>query len=924
MPAVVIEVLGPLRVSVAGHPVDLPGGRLPVLLAVLAMSAGQVVSVDRLATAVWGADVAVDVRPNVQSNVKRLRRLLGADVIATRGVGYALDVDPDHVDALRFVRLLDGAAAVRDEAAERALLDGAIALWRGSPFDGMRSEWLEQTRTVRLQERYLTALERRVDLRLTSGSQTDLGDALGELRELTGSHPLRESLWSRLLIVLQRLRRPAEALERYEAVRIRLADELGADPGPELQRIHAGLLADTSLEVPAPRERERVVPRLLPADTDAFTGRDDVLAALDVLVDRLDEPSRTVVISTIAGAAGIGKTALAVHWAHRVAARFPDGQLYVNLRGFDPGAAPVAPADALRLFLDALEVPPQRIPASIDAQASRYRSLLAGTRTLVVLDNARDIAQVTPLLPGTSGCLVLVTSRNELPGLITAHGARPLSLGVLTPDEAERLLVRQVGAARSAGEPGATAELIDRCAGLPLALAIVAARAAARAEFPLAALADQLRESGDDLDAFDAGDSASSVRAVFSWSYDDLSTETARLFRLLGLHPGPDVTVPTAAALADRPAAEVRRRLAELGRAHLIIEHAPGRYAFHDLLRAYAREATRLHDTEAERRDATHRLLDHLVHTACAADQHLFEHGETLELLPSGVPPEPVRDQSHALAWFQAERRVLLAAIGLPSPRHSYLLACTLFVFLHRQGYWPERVATQHAALEAARQLDDLPAQARAHRYLGSAYADLERFDDGHLHLDLALTLAEAAGDLVGQAWTHHYRDLVHGMQGHDEQALESAQHALRLFSELAHRNGMAVALTDVGWYHGRLGNLDEALSFGTKALAEHRELGNRSYEAHTLSCLGDTHRRRGEDGAAIDCEVQALAVFRELGDRFGEASALAVLGELYSRSGNVRAARGAWQEAREILADLDPAAAESIRAHLRGLDLPV
>ena len=921
MPAVEIEVLGPLRVSVAGHQVDLPGGRLPVLLAVLAMSAGQVVSVDRLATAVWGAAVAVDVRPNVQSNVKRLRRLLGADVIATRGVGYALDVDPDHVDALRFVRLLDGAAAARDEATERALLDGAIALWRGSPFDGMRSEWLEQTQTVRLQERYLTALERRVDLRLAGGSQAELGDALGELRELTGSHPLRESLWSRLLIVLQRLRRPAEALERYEAVRIRLADELGADPGPELQRIHADLLTDTPPGAPAPRER---VPRLLPADTDAFTGRDDVLAALDELVDRLDEPSRTVAISTIVGAAGIGKTALAVHWAHRVAARFPDGQLYVNLRGFDPGAAPVAPADALRLFLDALEVPPQRIPASIDAQAGLYRSLLAGTRMLVVLDNARDIGQVAPLLPGASGCLVLVTSRNELPGLSTAHGARPLNLGVLAPDEAEQMLVRQVGAARSAAEPGATAELIDRCAGLPLALAIVAARAAARPEFPLAALADQLRDSRDDLDAFDAGDSASSVRAVFSWSYDDLSAETVRLFRLLGLHPGPDVTVPAAAALAGRPAAEVRRRLAELSRAHLIIEHAPGRYAFHDLLRAYAREATRTHDTDAERRDATHRLLDHLVHTAHAADQHLFEHGETLELLPSGVPPEPVRDQSHALAWFQAERRVLLAAMQLPSPRHSYLLACTLFVFLHRQGYWSERVATQHAALDAARQLDDLPAQARAHRYLGSAYADLERFDDGHLHLDLALALAEDAGDLVGQAWTHHYRDLVHGMQGHDEQALESAEQALRLFSELQHRNGMAVALTDVGWYHGRLGNLDEALSFGTKALAEHRELGNRSYEAHTLSCLVDTHRRRGEDGAATDCEIQALAVFRELGDRFGEASALAVLGELYGRSGDVRAALGAWEQAREILADLDPAAAESIRAHLRGLDLPV
>jgi Domain of unknown function (DUF4062)/NB-ARC domain len=472
----------------------------------------------------------------------------------------------------------------------------------------------------------------------------------------------------------------------------------------------------------------RTVPRQLPAAVQHFAGRTTELAALTGLLRRRAETGGTVVISAIGGTAGVGKTALAVYWAHQVADRFPDGQLYVNLRGFDPAGTVVEPAEAVRRFLDAVGVPPERIPADLDAQAALYRSQLAGRRMLVVLDNARDTAQVRPLLPGAPTCLVLVTSRNQLSGLVAADGAHPIILKLLTPDEAQDLLTRRLGPDRTAAEPEAVEQIITACARLPLALAIVAAQAATHPHLPLATLASELCTDADRLGPLTTDDPATDVRAVFSWSYHALIPEAARLFRLLGLHPGPDISTPTAASLAALPTSRVRLLLAELARANLIVEPIPGRYGFHDLLRAYAADLAHTVDTDQQRHNATHRILDHYLHTAYTAERLLNPARDpiTLSSPQTGVAPEQLVDHRQALDWFTTERPVLLATVDHAATTgwdtHAGQLTWTLTTFLGRRGHWHDQVVAGRAAVAAAQRLADPPAQARAYRTVADAY----------------------------------------------------------------------------------------------------------------------------------------------------------------------------------------------------------
>jgi tetratricopeptide (TPR) repeat protein/transcriptional regulator with XRE-family HTH domain len=663
------------------------------------------------------------------------------------------------------------------------------------------------------------------------------------------------------------------------------------------------------------------VPRQLPAAVPGFAGREAELRALADLLGRTDAGPGTVVISAIAGTAGVGKTALAVYWGHQVADLFPDGQLYVNLRGFDPSGVPVTPAAAVRGFLDALGVPPGQVPAGLDAQAGLYRSVLAGRRMLIVLDNARDPAQVRPLLPASPGCLVLVTSRNQLSGLAAADGARLLTLDVLTVTEARDLLARRLGDERIAAEPAAVAEMAGLCVRLPLALAIAAARAAARPGLPLAALAAELRGTRNRLGALGAGDPATDVRTALSWSCRQLSEPAARMFRLLGLHPGPDTTAAAAASLVGVPPGQARQALAELASAHMITEYVPGRYAFHDLLRAYAEEQAARHDSDTTRHAAVHRILDHYLHTAASLLLHPHRNPVTLGRPQPQVRPEELTGRQQALEWFQAERQVLLAAISQAADSgfgtHAWQLPWAAAMFFDWQGYWQEMAATQQVALAAARGLGDRDGQFQACRFLGRARMLLGSYAEADTHLAEALDLGRQLGSGILQARVHVDLAVASERQGRHGDGLCHAEQALLLFRAAGHRWGEALARDQAGWIYARLGAYQEALEYCGQALAVHRELGNKAGQGITLDSLGYAHHHLGHHAEAIACYQQAIDVLGDDGYLQLRANALVHLGDACQATGGNAAARRAWQQALAILDNLHHPAASQVRGKL-------
>jgi tetratricopeptide (TPR) repeat protein len=688
-----------------------------------------------------------------------------------------------------------------------------------------------------------------------------------------------------------------------------------------------GLWTQAFADAPPPAAGQAPPPRpyQLPPAVAHFTGRAAELQTLTGLADQASGSGGAVVITAIGGTAGVGKTALAVHWAHHAAGRFPDGELYVNLRGYDPSGEPVQPDEAVRWLLEALAVPAAQIPSGPQAQTGLYRSLLAGQKMLIVLDNARDPAQVRPLLPGTPGSMVLVTSRSQLTGLAAADGAALIDLDVLGSDEARILLARRLGAARLAAEPAAVSDLVRLCARLPLALNIAAALAAAQPERPLAALAGDLHGHPAPLDALDTGDAASSVRTVFSWSYHSLPPAPASMFRLLGLHPGPDISPAAAASLAGIPAGQARQALRELAAAHLLAEHAPGRYAFHDLLRAYAAEQAARCDDKAARAAAVSRMLDHYLHTATAAAALLCPGRDLLKLSPprAGVTPEPVASGNDALAWFTAERPVLTAAVtqaaeaGLGAP--AWQLGWTVGRFLHRRGYRQEWIATLQTALAAAQAAADITGQAYVHRDLGAACAVNGAVPDAAAHLQQAMDLYRQLGDRPGQAHTYLYLCMMSGVHGQPREALEHAGRALQLFRAAGHVAGQANALSNAAYSHDTLGEHEQALACCLEALPLHEQSGNRDGEGHAWSCLSSTYHHLGRHDEAIDCDRRSVMLFRDLGDQHLLADALTQLGDHLQDSGSQQEARTAWQEAFAILDDLRHPAAGQVRARLSG-----
>ena len=670
------------------------------------------------------------------------------------------------------------------------------------------------------------------------------------------------------------------------------------------------------------------MPRQLPAGAAHFAGRTAELAELQAWRHEAASADGAAKVLVIGGTAGAGKTALAVHWAHHSAAEFPDGQLYVNLRGFDPSGTPVAPGDALRWFLGAFGVTEEQMPDSVDAQSALYRSVLAGKQVLVILDNARDAAQVRPLLPGSQTCLAVVTSRARLPGLVATEGARLVPLDVLTAGEAHELLASRLGE-RTRTEADAAHQLTEACSRLPLALSIVAARVAARPYLPLADLARELADAQGRLEALDAGDPVASIRAVFSWSCEQLSAPAARMFRLLGLHAGPDVTVAAAASLAGVDRGQAAAAVAELADAHLIAEHAPGRYAFHDLLRAYAAYLARATDSDEERREAVNRVLDHYVHTASAGSRVLNPVRPHIALGPPqpGVVPELLGYAGETLAWFEAERQVLIAAIAQATDggfdTHAWQLPWAVWLFFDRAGYWHDQLAIQRTAVDAAKRLGDRARQGHAYRDLGAAIGRLGQLAEARDYCRQALELHRQVGDRLGEARAHNEIAMLAEQQGRIAEALGHAQLALTLYRQEGHEQGLAKMLNGVGWMHAQLGDYEQALEFCEQALSMYRGRGDALNEAATWDSMGYALLHLGRLENAIGCLRTAVGIIAGLHMGYYETTMLVHLGDAYNAAGDVGPARQSWREALEILEGLNHSDADQVRARLNGQQPP-
>jgi DNA-binding SARP family transcriptional activator len=623
--------LGPMLIETGEVGAVAPSPRQRTVLAVLLTQAGRPVAVDELAEFVWDGKPPARAADTLRTCMMRLRRSLGETAgarIVTRDPGYLIEAAEDEVDALRFARAYrDGAAAYRagQWATARAALAGGLALWRGDPLADVPSQLLRDAEVPVLDRLRMQALQWRIDADLQLGGSEEL---VAELQELTSREPLCEQVHGQLMTALARAGRVGEALAVYQRARNLLVGQLGVEPGPELRELQRLILAGEQVRSRATAivlAAARSVPRQLPPTAKHFTGRTAELEALDAVLDQVGPEAETATISVISGMAGIGKTTLALHWAHQVADRFPDGQLHVNLGGFGP-AAPLASADVLRGFLSALRDPAQPVPADPDAQQALYRSLMADRRVLVVLDNARDEQQVRPLLPGSATCLTLIISRSQLVGLVATNGAIPLNLDLFTEAEARELLNRRLGRGRIAAEPAAVDQLIATCAGLPLALCIAAARAALTPKLPLKNLSAQLSQPG--LVALSSTDPHADLRSVFSWSYQRLSPEAALLFRCLPLFPGSDVSATAAASII--PAGPISELLAELTRAHLVEEYKPGRFRLHDLLARYAQECSEHEDSDDARREIQRRILPRYRAKAATANRFIIPAGRPI------------------------------------------------------------------------------------------------------------------------------------------------------------------------------------------------------------------------------------------------------------------------------------------------------
>ena len=924
-------VLGPLEVQVDGESRALGGPRQRAVLAALLLRANEVVTFEYLADAVWERPPA---RPesNLRTYVSGLRGQLGAqaDRLVTRPGGYLLRVTADELDLTAFDQAAGAARAADEPESAAALFDRALRLWRGRPIEGLVAGPALAAEAAGLEERYHGLLSDYVAVRFRLGQHADV---VPELRKLTAVHPLREKLWSDLLTALHASGRRADALAAYREVRELLDRELGVQPGAQLAQAHARVLADPEADVPrlpVPVARlvperdgdpaaerpvgERnpaaepvppaaggppVAPNQLPAAPSSFTGRASQLAALDRAVPAPDGSPRAGTTAVICGTGGIGKTWLALTWAHRNLHHFPDGQLSADLRGFGLDE-PRQAFEVLADFLAALGVDRAHQPQDLDARAALFRTRTTGKRILVLLDNVVAADQVVPLLPGGTGSTVLVTSRNRLPALLTRHGARAVDVDVLTDTEAGTVVEEALGGTTV---PQVT-ELVALCGGFPLAVGLVAARIRTHPHLLDDIVAD-LRELG--LDALDSDDPATSLPTVLSWSLRHLTDRQRTAFALLGIAPGPDIDLSAAAGLVGLPARDAHAVLSRLAEASLLTPASGRRYSMHDLIRAYAVRTAHDELPEAVRRTALERAVDFYLHTAYTADRSLNPHRSPISLDPPGpgASPRTLSDPEPARAWLDDHHPHLIAsqrlAVAEHRPHAVWSLAWTLSTYHVWRGHRHTELALWQVVGDVIEHLPDPASRENVHRRLGLAHAEVGQHRQAIDHLDQALVLAGENPDWTQQAHSHKALSMVWARQGDNRRAAEHAFRALELYRAVGDPVNQADVLNRAGWYSALLGEYETGRQHCRAALVLNRRHDNPDGEADALDSLGWIDHRTGHHQRAIDRYQQALTLFRALGNITQVASTLENLGHPYAALGRHEQAAAAWQEALEL-----------------------
>ncbi len=895
-----LRVLGPVDIWRDEHSISVLGPKQRTLLALLVIRANQVIPHDRLLTALWAEKPPATSRRLLHNYLWSVRRLLDdANTLVGTPTGYSLRLRPGDSDLDVFLSETAAgrsAMAAGDPAKASERLGAALALWRGPALDGTQPDFQAVEGTA-LEELRVAALLSRIDADLVLGRHAEL---IGELRLLVAEHPLNEGFHGRLMRTFHRIGRTAEALEVFRTARKRFREELGLDPGEELVRLHQSILAGEPVAgnipaeraltpSPAPTSSPTTVPRQLPADVARFTGREESLRRLDLLLSTDRGGASAVVITAITGTPGIGKTALATRWGHRVADRFPDGQLYVNLHGYSQGQ-PVTGAQALYQLLTGLGVATDQIPHEVDERASMYRSLLADRRMLVVLDNAARAEQVRPLLPGSTLCKVVITSRDSLRGLSVTHDVHPLTLDLLSPDEARTLLGAVLGEERIRDEAEAVLELARLCGHLPLALRLAAAHLGGRPALPVADFVARLARENRLTTLDIEEDPHIGVRAAFETSYRSLPEPARRTFRLLGLHPGPDIGVDEVVALAQASVEDVRAALDTLIGAHLVQHGTGGRFVVHDLVSLFARERAESDDPEPARRGALVQLFDWYLHTTRAAMEHVNTDysGITLVSQPPSHGIPVFGDYDSATRWLDAEYPALISAVNHAAEHgwfgYAWQIAYTLDYFFYLRDRVDDWVTVHQTALSAVRQAGERHGEGRILNALGAANMFAGKIDRCLDYQRQALDLSRAAGDRKEEAYALGRLGYSLLWVGDFRQTIQNCVKAIELFNQLDDEHGEATVIFTLGIAYLRMGRSPDALRCVERCLAFERRTGNRNDEAYTLNVLGDVHESLGDLTTALDLYQQSIQLNRSVGNHRVEANSVNGIGRIRRR----------------------------------------